>query len=299
MFLSKYVCTYHELCFTFLWKQVSTTSRLAHWIVRLEDVDTDGNVWLVTVGALNGAHWQTPSVYMEPNCLYTINLRLRFTTWTYLSGHRIRIAISNAMFPTYWPSPFPMNTSLFLRSSATFIDLPVLPRQSSTPSPPPAFTQQQASPSDNIRESFSRGKPRIYRKHETNRSTTVVFERITYELLPNGWFTGTLLTWNFTCSHDDPADVKWIARARQIFVSGLDGYAAIGNVPIKTTDDGLYPDIDLEGRRHFELNTDLTLHSDQDYFYMNFQRSMIKEHGEPSGNPLPFHFSSKHERQFQ
>ena len=139
----------------------------------------------------------------------------------------------------------------------------------------------------------------MYRKNETDQSTTIIFERITYELLPNGWFTGTLLAWNFTCSHDDPADVKWKARARQIYVSGLDGCASIGDVPMKNDDDGLHPDVDLDGRRHFELNTDLTLHSDQDYFHVDFQRRMVEEYREPNETPLSFHFTSKHKRQFQ
>ncbi|CAF4719022.1 unnamed protein product, partial [Rotaria sp. Silwood2] len=125
---------------------VSTTARLTHWIVRLEDVDINGQVLLVTTGALNGAQRQNSPAYLQPNSRYTITFPLRFTTWTFYSGHRIRISVSNAMFPTYWPTPFPMNTSLFLNSSVTFVDLPVLPVLSSSPPPPQTFTQKQLSP---------------------------------------------------------------------------------------------------------------------------------------------------------
>ncbi|CAF4791458.1 unnamed protein product [Rotaria sp. Silwood1] len=103
---------------------------------------------LVTTGAINGAQRQMPPANIEPNHPYIITIRLRFTTWTYFIGHRIRVAISNSMFPTYWPSPFAMNTSLFLEPSTTLIDLPVIPAMSSIPSSP-LFTQQQV-PSDDI-----------------------------------------------------------------------------------------------------------------------------------------------------
>ncbi|CAF4563087.1 unnamed protein product, partial [Rotaria magnacalcarata] len=160
--------------------------------------------------------------YLKPNCRYTITFPLRFTTWTFLIGHRIRIAVSNAMFPTYWPSPFPMNTSLFFSSSATFIDLPVLSVLPS--STPPAFTQKQVSPTDTLPEMFSGAKPRVYKPYETNTKTTVNFERISYELLPNNYFMSALQTFNLSCSHQNPSDVHWSGHAQQTYVFDVHGY---------------------------------------------------------------------------
>ncbi|CAF3694983.1 unnamed protein product [Rotaria sp. Silwood1] len=279
--------------------QVSATAPLAHWIVRLEDVDIDGRVWLVTTGAINGAQRQTPPANLEPNRRYIIPLRLRFTTWTFFPGHRIRIAVSNAMFPTYWPSPFAMNTSLFLNSSTTFIDLPVIHSISSTSSPPPSFTQQQVPPDDILSESFSGGKPRIYRKHETNLSTTIIFERLTYELLPRNIFISTLLAWNITCSHSDPADVQWKGQAQQFYVYDMHGYASVNDIPMIDDDKGLYPNVDLSKRRHFEINVNLTVYSDQDYFYINFNRQLFRLNRITDELPLTFTFNSKKKRQFQ
>jgi hypothetical protein len=287
-----------NIFYSFMSIQVSATAPLAHWIVRLEDVDIDGQVWLVTTGALNGAQRQTPSAPLEPNHPYKITLRLRFTTWTFFTGHRIRVAVSNAMFPTYWPSPFSMNTSLFLNPSATFIDLPVMLPLLSTSSPPP-FTQRQVPPVDILSDSFSGGKPRVYRKHETDLSTTIIFERTTYELLPSNTFTSTLLAWNFTCSHLNPADVQWTAQARQIYVYDMYGYASIDEIPMKDDDNGLHPNVDLSARRHFELVTDLTLYSDQDYFYINFKRQIFKPSRTADEYPVTFTFNSKHKREFQ
>ena len=277
---------------------MSATAPLAHWIVRLEDVDIDGQVRLVTIGALNGAQRQTPPLPLELNLPFTITLRLRFTTWTFLIHHRIRIAISNSMFPTYWPSPFAMNTSLFLDPSVTFIDLPVILPLLSIPSPP-SFTQQQVPPADILPELFSGGKPRVYQKQETDLSTTVTFERTTYELLPSNIFMSTRLAWNFTCSHLNPADVQWTAQAKQIYVYDMNGYASINQIPIGDDDKELYPNVDLSERKHFELNTDLSLYSNKDFFYLDVKRRFSSSNGSTDEPSITFTFKSQHKRKFQ
>ena len=278
---------------------MSATAPLAHWIVRFEDVDIDGQVRLVTTGALNGAQRQTRPSSLEPNRPFTITLRLRFTTWTVFIGHRIRIAISNAMFPTYWPSPFAMNTSLFLDPLTTFIDLPVILPLSSTAPPPPSFTQRQVPPADIFPELFSGGKPRVYQKQETDLSTTVTFERITHELLPSNIFMSIRLAWNFTCSHLNPADVRWIAQAQQIYVYDMNGYASINQIPMKDDGKGLYPNVDLSTRQHFAFNTDLTLYSDQNYFNLNIKRQFSPSNGSVDEPSITFTFNSQHQRKFQ
>ncbi|CAF1438074.1 unnamed protein product [Didymodactylos carnosus] len=271
--------------------QVSTTARLAHWIVRLEDVDmTLDQVWLVAVGALNGAQRQTPPAYLELNDVYTVTFQLHFTTWTFLSDHRIRVAVSNAMFYSNWPTPFPMNTSLYLNPSSTFVDLPIIPVLTSTP-PPPPFTQLQVSPVDILPMPFSGGTPRTYHKHETDLATTITFEQITYELLPNGCFMSALLAWNFTCSHLDPGDVRWTTHARQVYVFGVNGYASINDVPMQDDDERVYPDVDLSIRRHFELNTELVVVLDQNYFYVNLKRELLNPNGGLSESPVMFVFN--------
>jgi hypothetical protein len=274
---------------------VSATARLAHWILRLEDVDIDGKVWLVTIGAINGAQRQMPPAYLEPGHIYTINFRLHFTTWTFFPGHRIRIAISNTMFYSNWPTPFAMNTSLYLNPSATFIDLPII---STMASPPPPFTQQQVSPTDILAMPFSGGKPKTYRKYETHVATTITFEQITYELLPNGCFISALLAWNYTCSHLNPAEVRWTTHARQVYVFDMHGYTSIDDIPMKADDEQVYPNVDLSTRRHFELATELIMSSDQDYFYVDLKRQLWNSNQTTSEPFVTFVFDGKHKRQF-
>lgn len=268
--------------------------------MRLEDVDPNGQVSLVTTGALNVAQSQSRPTYLQPNCRYMITFSLRFTTWTFLIGHRIRISVSNAMFPTYWPSPFSMKTSLFLNSSTTFIDLPVSPAvpPSSLP-PPPPFTQKQVSSDDKLPEVFSGAKPRIYKKYETNTTTTVTFERISYELLPNNCFMSALQTFNITSSHRDPSVVRWSGRAQQTYVFDVYGYGSIDDIPLKSGGPELYPMVDLSKRKYFIVSTESQVRSDQDYFYVNFKRQLFQTNSSNNRPSQVFTYKGKHKRLYQ
>ncbi len=216
-----------------------------------------------------------------------------------MPGHRIRIAVSNAMLPAFWPSPYPMNTSLYLDPSVTFIELPVIPPLSSPSPPPPPFTQLQIPLSDILPEPFSAGTPTVFEKHETDLATVITYKQISYELLPNGCFISALLAFNFTCSHLNPADVQWIARAKQVYVFDMHGYSSVDDILMRNDDESLYPDVDLLTRRHFELQTNLILHSDEDYFYVDLKRQMFNHHETTNGTPVTFEFNGKHKRQFQ
>ncbi len=109
--------------------KVSVDAELAHWIVRLEDVHPDGSVSFVAGGLLNGSQRESRlnPTYLTPGEVYEIAFDLRFTTWTFKPGHRIRMAITNALFPMIWPTPYPMTTQLFLGNESTSLELPVIP----------------------------------------------------------------------------------------------------------------------------------------------------------------------------
>jgi predicted acyl esterase len=109
--------------------RVSADAKLAHWIVRLEDVHPDGSVSLVAGGLLNGAQRDSRLFpeYLNPGEVYELEFPLHFTTWTFKPGHRIRLAVSNALFPMIWPTPYPMTTQLFLGEDSTSLELPVIP----------------------------------------------------------------------------------------------------------------------------------------------------------------------------
>jgi putative CocE/NonD family hydrolase len=81
------------------------------WFCRLCDVAPDGTVTLVT-----GAG----SAHRGP-------LDLHVTSWVFPRGHRIRLAVSNAMWPMIWPAPHQATATVRLGPGATRLVLPVVP----------------------------------------------------------------------------------------------------------------------------------------------------------------------------
>ena len=109
--------------------RVSADAPLAHWVARLEDVQPDGTVSLVGGMLLNGSQRNSrlkPEL-LVPNEVYDLEFEMHFTTWTFTPGHRVRIAVSNSLFPMIWPTPYPMTTKLFLGVEKTCVELPVIP----------------------------------------------------------------------------------------------------------------------------------------------------------------------------
>ncbi|MGB3863794.1 MAG: CocE/NonD family hydrolase [Candidatus Aminicenantaceae bacterium] len=109
--------------------RVSADAPLAHWVARLEDVQPDGTISLVTGMLLNGSQRNSrlkPEA-LVPGEVYNLEFEMHFTTWTFKPGHRIRVAVSNALFPMIWPTPYPMTTELYLGAEKTCVELPVIP----------------------------------------------------------------------------------------------------------------------------------------------------------------------------
>jgi uncharacterized protein len=109
--------------------RVSADAPTAHWVARLEDINPDGAVSLVTGKLINGSQRRSR---LHPEALVPgeeidLEIDLHFTTWTFQSGHRIRLAVSNAQWPMIWPTPAAMTTRLILGDERTRLELPVAP----------------------------------------------------------------------------------------------------------------------------------------------------------------------------
>ena len=119
--------------------QVAADAPLADWFVRLCDVAPDGQVTLVTGAGINGAQRNSMAnpEDLTPGKVYRISFDLHLASWVFPKGHRIRIAVSNALWPMNWPTPYPMTTSLLLGGAdASRVILPRVPLQGP---PAPAF----------------------------------------------------------------------------------------------------------------------------------------------------------------
>lgn len=115
---------------------VSATAPAANWVVRLSDVAPDGAVTLITGAGLNGTHRRSSEhpEPLQPDSIYPINIEMHTTSWTFRKGHRIRLAVINAQWPMFWPSPYPMKTQLHSsNSNPAFLSLPVILPESSQP----------------------------------------------------------------------------------------------------------------------------------------------------------------------
>jgi len=118
--------------------QVSATAPLADWYVRLSDIAPDGRVTLVAQGGISGAmrDSMTDPQDLEPGKIYALRVPMRFTSWVFEPGHRMRMAVSNATWPLIWPTPYSMTTSLYLGGESRLL-LPTVPLKG--PLLPPHF----------------------------------------------------------------------------------------------------------------------------------------------------------------
>lgn len=133
---------------------VSSTAPTATWIVRLQDVAPGGTSYQVARGYLNGTHRSshTRPEALVPGEVYEIEVELMCTGYRFDEGHRVRVVVTNADFPTLWPSPYPMTTSLYTGGHrASHVLLPVLPSlayRTSAVYPPVLDPSPRPSPRD-------------------------------------------------------------------------------------------------------------------------------------------------------
>jgi putative CocE/NonD family hydrolase len=126
--------------------RVSASATRANWVVRISDVSPDGQVTQVSGAGFNGTHRKSsrhPSD-LVPGQTFELGIEMQFTSWVFPKGHRIRLAVSNAQWPMFWPTPMPMTSQLELGGvNGSRVLLPVVP---AAPRPQPVFQQPQAGP---------------------------------------------------------------------------------------------------------------------------------------------------------
>jgi uncharacterized protein len=118
--------------------QVTADAPLANWFVRLSDVAPDGSVVLVTGAGINGAQRDSMADPKDlvPGSVYPLRIDLHLASWVFPKGHRIRVAVSNALWPMNWPTPYPLTTSIAFGGSApSQVNLPRIPVHGKAPPP--------------------------------------------------------------------------------------------------------------------------------------------------------------------
>jgi predicted acyl esterase len=127
--------------------RASADAPLADWFARLSDIAPDGSVTQITGAGLSGAQRDSmPNPKpLEPGKLYDLDVEMHLTTWVFPKGHRIRLSISNALWPMILSTPYKMTTTLALGPGASRLTLPVVPREG-TPAKvsPPQPSEERA-----------------------------------------------------------------------------------------------------------------------------------------------------------
>ncbi len=114
-------------------------------VARLCDVAPDGASLRLSFGVLNLTHrdgHETP-VPLPVGVPVTVRLQLNDCAHRFPPGHRVRLALSTAYWPTFWPSPAPARLTLDAAGSRL-----VLPERAAQPGDAalPAFPPPEAAP---------------------------------------------------------------------------------------------------------------------------------------------------------
>jgi predicted acyl esterase len=237
--------------------KVSADAKLAHWIVRLEDVHPDGRVSLVTGAVLNGSQRDSrlDPQYLVPGETYDLNFDLHFTTWTFRPGHRIRLAVTNAQFPMIWPTPFAMTTGLFLGTEKTRLELPIIPfREPRIPAFLPSEPRESRTDAESLK---SKGWPYKY---------DVIRDLLT---------DTTTVQWK--------AEDRMMVRGTEHFMSDINIYRANNGNPADSSYTGESVRVIRMKDRTIRLETHVSIRSDVTNFYLTFDRR-IWENNRPMGH---------------
>ena len=143
--------------------QVSASAPLADWFVRLSDDAPDGTVTMVTGAGQSGAQRDSRSnpTDLDPGHIYSLPIELHLTSWVFQRGHRIRLAISNALWPMIWPTPFPMTTTLQLGGATpSQLELPLVPLE--PPARPHFSAPEETPPIESVKSEGDTWPPQVW-----------------------------------------------------------------------------------------------------------------------------------------
>ena len=126
---------------------VASDQPIAHLAVRLCEVTPEGRSWLVAWGLLNLTHREshTDPVALDPGRAYAVTAPLNVIAHAFQAGGRIRLAVSQSLWPLVWPAPAAATLTLDLGEAR--LDLPTRPRPASeAPMPIAAAPPSPADP---------------------------------------------------------------------------------------------------------------------------------------------------------
>jgi putative CocE/NonD family hydrolase len=181
---------------------------------RLLEVTPDGRSWLVTYGALNlthrGSH-DSPTP-LTPGEGYDIELSLYVTARRFRVGSRLRLALSEGLWPLLWPSPEPVTLTLDLTGAR--LALPVR-SFGDEPEFPIGVVASTSGP--------GRGEPEI--SHDTTPQGLTTFREVSPSSRATIEAIGTTVErfgpdLELSVGVDDPSSCRWRARQGVRYLRG-------------------------------------------------------------------------------
>ena len=113
------------------------------------------------------------SADLIPGKVYPLDIEMHLTSWVFPKGHRIRVAISNALWPMMLPTPYAMTTSLELGSvDGSRLVLPIVPVHGAAP-PPFSAPEPMEERTDIKSEGFPWPGDWTVERDEAHQKTTV------------------------------------------------------------------------------------------------------------------------------
>jgi uncharacterized protein len=109
--------------------RVKSDQPVAKLAVRLNEVKADGRSWNVSYGLLNLTHrngHEAPEL-LEVGKTYDVQVPCYFTAHAFAPGSRVRVAVSESLWPLAWPSP--RAVTLEITAGASSLLLPVRPHE--------------------------------------------------------------------------------------------------------------------------------------------------------------------------
>jgi predicted acyl esterase len=113
--------------------RIAADRPVARVAARLCEVGADGRSWLVTYGVLNLTHRASHAQPepLAPGVFYDVALPLYLAARRIAAGSRLRLALSEGLWPLLWPSPEPVRLAVDLAASTLMLPM----RRSEAPDP--------------------------------------------------------------------------------------------------------------------------------------------------------------------
>jgi len=117
--------------------RVAANKPVAKLALRLCEVTPEGQSWIVTYGLLNLTHrngHEHPQA-LTPGQFYDVTVEMSLIAHRFKTGNRIRLSVSESLWPLVWPSP--EIVTLTLTQGVSSLELPIRDRVADPPLPIP------------------------------------------------------------------------------------------------------------------------------------------------------------------